>query len=124
MILGIFICTGCGKEAKLIVPDQIEPTIEEIKKTNIETAKISFKNIEKTAELYYLESQLDVNYIPTRTVINFSDSSTIPENFVFSGSMPTSGLLIITIDGDIILSDIQINNLTCNYNEKNEIICQ
>lgn len=117
-----FICTGCNKPVELDVPEEIEPTIEEIKKSNLEVAKTTFMNIKKTADLYFLEMQIDVNYVPTIIKINFSDVSTIPDNFVFNGTMPTSGILTIDENGNVSLENIEINNLICNY-DNNEVIC-
>lgn len=122
--LSLLLCTACGEKAVLNVPDVVEPTIEEIKKSNIEVAKNSFINIKKTAELYYMERQLNLEYIPTDIKIDFSDSSTIPEDFVFSGIMPESGIIYISQNGEVTLSNIIINSLICNFHENNEVICK
>ena len=120
----LFIITGCGEKAKLIVPDPVEPTLEEIRKANLETAKTTLINIKNTAKLYVLELQLDSNYNNDPIEIEFDYPETIPENFVFSGIMPTDGSIIIDNQGNVITNDVVINGFTCNFNDNNEVICK
>ena len=123
LFICLAVCSGCDKKAELIVPDPIEPTIDEIKKSNLEVAKTSFKNIKNMAQVYYLELQLDEFYVPADVVIDFSNESTIPKDFVFDGETPTKGIVMIDTEGNVTLTNIVINNLTCNYDQNNEIIC-
>lgn len=122
--LCLFTSTACGNEAKLVVPEPIEPTLEEIKKSNMEAAQMSFINIKKTAELYFLEAQLISDASIHEIRIDFSDASTIPEDFVFSGNIPSSGLVIIDENGGVTLENLVINGLTCNFNDENKVICK
>ena len=124
IICGLILCVGCGNKAKLYVPDIIEPSVEQVKKSNLDVAKISFRNIKETAKLYYYELQLNSIYNRETVKIDFADSYTIPEDFVISGTMPTSGIVLIDGDGNVTLENLVINGFTCNYGENNEIICQ
>ena len=123
MFLVLF--TGCSKENN-ILPEEtiIEDTIDKVETSKIEVAKQTTISIKKTAEIYYLELQLLGEVIDRDIIIDFYNTASIPENFVFNGITPTSGTVIITEDGTITLKDIVIDNLTCNIEESNEVICK
>ena len=121
IICGLILCAGCGNKAEL---DVIEPSVESVKKSSLDVAKISFRNIKETAKLYYYELQLNSIYNRETVKIDFKDSYTIPDDFVISGVLPTSGIVLIDGDGNVTLENLVINGFTCNYGDNNEIICQ
>ena len=123
-LMFLFLFTGCGKKND-ILPEEtiIESTINKVNTAKKETAKQTTINIKKTAEIYYLELQLINEIVENDIIIDFSDTTSIPENFVFNGFNPTSGMVIIDNAGNITLKDLVINGVTCNINENDDVVC-
>lgn len=124
VLMFLVLFTGCGKKND-ILPEEtiIESTIDKVNTAKKEAAKQTTININKTAEIYYLELQLINEVIENDIIIDFSDTTSIPENFVFNGAAPTSGIVTIDKLGNITLKDLVINNITCNINENDDVVC-
>lgn len=121
LVLTLVLCSACGKKATDIVVDPtIEPTIEEINNAKKATAEQTVMSIKKTAQVYYMEQQMKSG-VTSNITIDFSGS--VPEDFVFSGIMPTEGRVFIDVDGNVEIVNLVINNFKCKLND-NKAICE
>lgn len=124
VLMFLVLFTGCGKKNDILPEDTIiESTIDKVNTSKKEVAKQTTINIKKTSEIYYLELQLINEVIENDIIIDFSDTTSIPENFVFNGAVPTSGIVTIDKLGNVTLKDIVINDVICNIDENNGVIC-